>query len=369
MINARVSISDYEAAACEALDPKTWSYVAGGAGDEITLRANSDAFGPLSLMPRVLRTFPRGGAQTRIELLGEALRHPIIVGPVAYHCLAHPDGERATALAASAQEALMVLSTQSSVPMEDVRAQGPACRWFQLYMQPSREATLSLVRRAERAGFTALVVTVDAPVSGLRNREQRAGFALPAHIRADALDHLPPMAPVDLDEGSSVILDGIMASAPTWEDLAWLARQVQLPLIIKGILSPDDASLAIEAGASAIVVSNHGGRTLDTLPATIDVLPLIASRVEGRVPLILDGGIRRGTDVIKALALGAKAVMIGRPVIYGLAVDGARGVSHVLRILRDELEIAMGLLGLPDLSVIGPDVVFRGGLSTMPRGM
>ena len=357
MTQELVSLSDYEAAAADVFDQASWAYLTGGAGDELTLAANARAFHCVSIVPRVLRKFEAGAGGTRTTLLGEKLCHPIMVAPVAYQRLAHPDGERATALAAAAQDALMVLSTQSSVPMEEIRAQGPACRWFQLYLQPAREATRALVKRAEAAGFRALVVTVDAPVSGLRNSEQRAGFQMPESVRADALAGLAGAEPRARHEDESLILDHVMPQAPTWEDVAWLRRETALPLVIKGILSADDAELAIEAGAAAIAVSNHGGRTLDTLPATLDVLPEIARRVAGRVPLILDGGIRRGTDVFKAIALGASAVMVGRPIVHGLAVAGAYGVSHVLRILRDELEIAMALAGCQDIGAIGPSML------------
>ncbi len=359
MSTTLVSVSDYEAAAFGRLDSARWAYLAGGAGDEITLAENMEAFERIKLLPRVLQPFRSGSRGTRLSLLGEELRHPIIVAPMAYQRLFDKDGERATALAAAAQEALMVLSTQSSTPMENVRAAGPACRWFQLYMQPSRAATLMLLRRAEAAGFTALVVTVDAPVSGLRNREQRAGFMLPPEIGADALERLPKSEARAIDEDDSIILDHVMAEAPVWDDIKWLVSETTLPIIIKGILSPTDADGAIEAGAAALVVSNHGGRTLDTVPAAIEALPAISDRVGKRVPLILDGGIRRGTDIVKALALGASAVMVGRPVLFGLAANGAPGVSHVLRLLRDELEVAMALCGVSSLAEIGPDILFR----------
>lgn len=351
-----VSLGDYEAAAKERLDDNAWAYIAGGAGDETTLRWNREAFEHFAILPRVLRPTRRGVRGTRINLLGEDLRHPVIVAPVAYHRLAHPDGEIATAYAAAAQEALMTLSIQTSVPMEEVAAASPACRWFQLYFQPTQEATLAPVRRAEAAGYRALVVTVDAPVSGLRNREQRAGFRMPRELIEAAIT-VP--APRDLGDSDSLILDHFMTFAPSWDSISWLAQETRLPLILKGILSPDDAEMAIDAGAAAIVVSNHGGRTLDTLPATLEVLPQIVARVAGRVPVIVDGGIRRGTDVFKALCLGASAVMIGRPVVHGLAVNGARGVSHILRILRDELEIAMALAGVDDVAQLCPELLWR----------
>ncbi len=352
---APVCLADYERLAAGRLDANAWAYFSGGAADEITARWNREAFDRLAIMPRVLAGGP--GGTTGLTLLGHAYAHPIFVAPVAYQKLAHPEGELAAAAAAAAQDACMVLSTLASVTLEAAAETGATCRWFQLYLQPARAATLSLVRRAEAAGYTALVVTVDAPVNGVRNREHRAGFALPPGIAAENLTGAAPPPP--LAPGASAVFDRFMATAPTWEDVAWLRSETTLPIVIKGVLSAEDAVRAIEAGAAAIVVSNHGGRTLDTLPATIDVLPEVARAVAGRVPLLLDGGIRRGTDVLKALALGASAVLVGRPVVYGLAAGGAYGVAHVLRLLRDELEIAMALSGCRTLADIGSDLIWR----------
>lgn len=253
----------------------------------------------------------------------------------------------------------MILSTQASVTMEDAARAGATCRWFQLYMQPQREATLALVQRAEAAGYDVLVLTVDAPINGVRNREHRAGFQLPAGITAVNLEGLPTGGRRPVPAGGSAVFDSLMADAPTWDDVAWLISQTRLPVVLKGILSPADAANAVDIGAHGIVVSNHGGRTLDTAPAAIDALPDIAATVAARVPLLLDGGVRRGTDVLKALALGASAVLIGRPIIYGLAVDGPHGVARVLRILRDEFEIAMALTGCKTIADIGPHLVSR----------
>lgn len=353
-----VSLADYERLAEQRLDAMAWAYFAGGSADEITLSWNRDGFDRLAIVPRVLQG--GAGGHTRLSLLGQRYPHPIFVAPVAYQKLAHADGELATAMAAEAQDAGMVLSTQASVTLEAAAEAGATCRWFQLYVQQKREATLALVRRAEAAGYTALVLTVDAPINGVRNREHRAGFVLPPGIAAENLRHLPrdvaPLAP-----GASAVFDRFLAAAPTWEDVAWLGGETGLPIVLKGILTADDALKALEAGAAAIIVSNHGGRTLDTLPATIDVLPAVAAAVAGRVPLFLDGGIRRGTDVLKALALGASAVLVGRPIVYGLAVNGAFGVAHVLRLLRDEFEVAMALAGCRTLADIGPHLVMRAG--------
>ncbi len=350
-------LADYEMLAAERLAPGTWAYVSGGAADELTLQWNRSAFDNLMLLPRVLNGGPGGSA--RLSLLGRTYAHPIFVAPVAHQGLAHPDGERATAMAAAAQGAGMVLSTLASFSMEAAAAAGETCRWFQLYMQPEREDTLRLVRRAESAGYEALVVTVDAPVSGVRNRELRAGFRLPHELTPENLRGLARPHPAPAPGLDSMIFDHFMAIAPSWRDIAWLRESTKLPVVLKGIMSADDATRALESGAAAIAISNHGGRTLDTVPATIDVLPEIAERVGGRVPILVDGGIRRGTDVLKALASGATAVMIGRPIVYGLAVNGAMGVAHVLRLLRDEFEAAMALTGCRTLADIGPHLLRR----------
>lgn len=339
-----VCLADYERLAAGILDENAWAYLSGGAGDEITMRWNREAFDRIAIFPQVLSSFGRDG-HTRLELFGRTWDHPIFVAPVAYQRLFHSDGESATALAAAAQRAGMVLSLQSSTAMERLPAEADMCKWLQLYLQPDRDDTMSLVRRAEACGFEALVITVDAPINGIRNREQRAGFSLPPEIVAENLHGLSPRAKRTTADDDSFVFQHLMPSAPTWSDIAWLNERTRLPVLLKGILSADDATRAIEIGIDGIVVSNHGGRTLDTLPGTIDVLPAIANRVSRRVPILLDGGIRRGTDVLKAIALGASAVMVGRPLMYALAVNGAHGVSHALRILRDEFEVAMALSG------------------------
>ncbi|MFN0219433.1 MAG: alpha-hydroxy acid oxidase [Hyphomicrobium sp.] len=355
-----VSLADYERLAQERLSANAWAYLSGGAADEITVRWNRERFDRIALVPRVLK--PCGGGNTKVNLFGREYAHPIFIAPVAHQKLAHADGESATAMAADAQDACMVLSTLSSTLLEDVASVGRTCHWFQLYLQPLREATLLLVRRAEAAGFEVLVVTIDAPIGGVRNREQRAGFALPPKAEPVNLRGIPVKPVPALAEGASAVFDHFMAQAATWEDIAWLRSQTQLPIVLKGILATDDADAAIAAGANGIVVSNHGGRTLDTAIATIEALPEIAARVGGRIPILLDGGIRRGTDVLKAIALGASAVLVGRPIVYGLAVNGALGVSHVLRLLRDEFEIAMALTGCRAIAEIGPHLIRRQGL-------
>lgn len=346
-----VAVEDYEALARERVSPQVWAYIAGGAEDEWTIAENRAAFRRLMLRSRVLRDL-RGG-HTRLDLFGQTLASPILLAPVAYHRLVHPEGEVATALAASATQTAMVVSTQGSVSLEEIAGHSTAPLWFQLYIQHDREFTVDLVRRAEAAGYRALMVTVDAPVNGLRNREKRSGTTLPSDIEAVNLRGMRRAPPQVAEIGGNILLGGaLLASAPTWADLGWLKSQTSLPILIKGIMTPEDAREAIATGVDGIIVSNHGGRTLDMQPATITVLPEIAAAVAGRVPLLLDGGIRRGSDIFKALALGADAALIGRPYMYGLAAAGMTGVAHVLQILRAELEMTMALTGCNSLAEI-----------------
>jgi len=351
-----LTLADHERHARARLDANAWAYFSGGAGDEHTLHANRHAWDSIALLPRVLR--PLAGGHTRCTLLGRELAHPILLAPVAYQCLAHPDGEIATAWAAAALGAGMVLSMQSSTTLEAVaaamvgeRSAGPL--WLQLYLQHDRALVRELIARAEAAGYEALVLTVDAPTSGVRDRERRAGFALPPGIHAANVSAMAAPPPIRLDAGQSALFDGLLQHAPTWDDVAWLQAQTRLPVLLKGVLHPEDARLAAAQGIAGLIVSNHGGRTLDTALSTASALPRIADAVGGALPLLVDGGVRRGTDVFKALALGATAVLVGRPVVWGLAHAGAAGVAHVLRVLRDELEVAMALTGCATLGNIG----------------
>lgn len=348
-----VSLADHERHAQQHLNANAWAYFAGGAADEITLQANSQAWNRLPLAPRVLR--PLAGGHTRIELLGRTWAHPVLLAPIAFQRLAHPDGELASAYAAAALGAGLVLSTQASVALETIAqvvladpGRGPL--WFQLYLQHDRGFTRELVQRAEAAGYEALVLTVDAPTSGVRDRERRAGFHLPPGIRAVNLAGCPPAPTARLSSGESALFDGLLHHAPTWDDVAWLQSITRLPVLLKGILHPQDARQAAALGVAGVICSNHGGRTLDTSPATATVLPRIVQACTGQLPVLVDGGIRRGTDVLKALALGATAVLVGRPALWGLANAGAAGVAHVLRLLRDELEVAMALTGCRTLA-------------------
>jgi 4-hydroxymandelate oxidase len=352
------AVADYEPFARERLSEQAWAYLAGGAADELTLADNRAAFDRLRLRSRVLRDL--SGGNTRLRLFGQSFDHPIFLAPVAYQKLAHPDGELASVLAASAVRAGMLVSTQASVELEAIAAAAQTPLWFQLYIQPDRDFTAALVRRAEAAGYQALVLTVDAPVSGVRNREQRAGFALPAGVEAVNLRGMRPLqATADPAAGSLLLGGPLLAAAPTWADLAWLRGLTRLPILLKGIMSGADAEQALAAGMDGLIVSNHGGRSLDGLPATIEALPEVAAAVQKTVPLLLDGGIRRGSDVLKALALGAYAVLVGRPYVFGLAAAGAVGVAHVLQLLRAELEVAMALTGCRDLAAIDAETIWR----------
>ncbi|AVY93753.1 alpha-hydroxy-acid oxidizing enzyme [Microvirgula aerodenitrificans] len=350
------AVADYEPFARRCLDDNAWAYLAGGAADEHTLRWNRAAFDAIRLQGSVLADV--SGGHTRLTLFGHDYAHPVFLAPVAHQRLFHPDGELATAQAAEAMDAAMLVSTLASTRLEDIARVGRAPLWFQLYVQPDRGFTRTLVERAEAAGYRALVVTVDAPVWGLRNREQRAGFQLPpgvepVNLRGMSMPGTPQLAP-----GQSMVFDGLMAHAPTWRDIEALRGLTRLPLILKGICSARDAQQAARLGIDGVIVSNHGGRTLDTLPASIDALPVIADAVGPSLPLLLDGGIRRGSDIVKALALGARAVLIGRPYLHGLATAGALGAAHVIKLLREELEVTMALCGCARLQDIDRRILF-----------
>lgn len=347
-----VALDDYQALARERVEPARWEYLCGGAADELTLRENCAAFGRLRLVPRIFQDLTQ--ASTRLSLFGREYAHPIFIAPTAFHRLFHPGGELATVLGASAMETCMTVSTQAGTAIEEIVQAATVPPWFQLYIQPDREFTAELVKRVEAAGCAALVVTADAPLHGIRNREQRAAFRVPPGFEPVNLRGMEPVPPADRVFGSH-----LLAKAPTWRDLAWLRSLTSLPILLKGVLDFEDALLAAHHGVDGIIVSNHGGRTLDTVPASIEVLPAIANVLQGKLPILLDGGIRRGTDVLKALALGASGVMVGRPVLHGLAAAGATGVAHVLKILRTELEIAMALTGKATLDQIDHSLIWQ----------
>ncbi len=332
-----LNLHDYEAAARERLDRNAWEYFRGGAGDEVTLRENRAAFERLTLRPRVLVDV--AAVDTRTTVLGTELALPVLVAPVALQKLAHPDGEAATARAAAAAGTIMVLSTSATMrPAEVAHAAPGAPRWFQVYVFNDRGVTQALVDEACAADYSALVLTVDAPVLGRREGAVRVGFEIPdeVEVAGDIFGDLDPSV--------------------SWRDLEWLAGH-GLPVVLKGIVTAADARLAVEHGAAAVVVSNHGGRQLDGVPASIEALEEVVDAVEGRVEVLLDSGVRRGTDVLRALALGARAVLVGRPVVYALAVDGEAGVGHALELLRSEVELGLRLLGCASVSDIGREQV------------
>lgn len=343
-----VNLHDHEARARAVLDDAAWAYFSGGAADEITLRRNLQGWQDIALAPRVLQNLKEG--HTHCSLLGRNWPTPLLVAPMAHQRWAHPDGEAATALAAAAQGCGMVLSHQTSTDLHTVAHlthadTGCGPLWFQLYPQPDRGAQRALLQKVQAAGYDALVLTVDAPVQGMRDRERRHPQTMPP--RAHAV-HWQAQAPTDTTD----LCAGWATQAATWDDVAWLQSQTSLPLILKGITHPLDAQQATRLEVAGLIVSNHGGRTLDTLPASATLLPRVADAVQGDLPLLVDGGIRRGSDVFKALALGAQAVLVGRPALYGLAHAGAQGVAHVLRLLRDELEMSMALCGCRTLKDI-----------------
>ena len=335
-----LNVWDYERAAEERLDPGAFGYFAGGATDEWTLRENVAAFTRWVLRPRVLVDV--SAVTTATTVLGTEVSLPVLVGPTAFQRMAHPDGEAAMARGAAAAGTVMTLSTIATATIEEVAAAAPAgARWFQLYWSPDRGIVQNLVERAVAAGFGAIVLTVDLPVSGRRERDLRTRFEVPAEVPVPAfVEHAQAAANV-----SPTQIGQVVDSSVTWRDLEWLRSLSSLPLAVKGILTAEDAVLACEAGAHGIVVSNHGGRQLDGVGASLDALPEVVEAVAGRAEVLMDGGVRRGTDVVKALALGARAVLAGRAPLWGLAVDGPAGVQRVLELLQAEVELALALCG------------------------
>src|SRR5215203_5827555 len=357
-----INLFDLEAIAREKLPRDAYDYYASGAHDEVTLRENRAAYDRLSLAYRVLVDVSRREMATTV--LGQPVSMPLLVAPTAFHRLACPEGELATVRAAGAAGTVMILSTLSTTAVEEVVAAASGPVWFQLYVYRDRQATEGLVRRAEAAGCQALVLTVDAPFLGRRERDVRNRFRLPPGL---AVANMLPagygdVPPAIADSGLAAYFAYLLNPSLSWPDVAWLQSLTSLPVVVKGIVRPDDALRAAEAGAAGIVVSNHGGRQLDTAPATIDVLPEIADALAARghkIEILMDGGVRRGTDVLKALALGARAALLGRPILWGLAADGEAGAAWVLRLLRDELDLAMALAGAPTLADITRDLVRR----------
>lgn len=356
-----INLFEYEELAKKHLSQMALDYYSSGAWDELTLRDNRVAFERVKLKPRVLVDVSDRNLSTSI--LGQSLQSPFLVAPMAFQCLADGEGEIATARAAKKAGVGMILSTMSTKSIEEVAAVGDYSnnvpRWFQLYIHKDRSLTSALVKRAYAAGYNALCLTVDAPVLGQRERDRRNEFALPPGL---TLANLASMSDLDIpqekgESGLLVYFAQQLNSAVTWQDLEWLQSLSPLPLIIKGILRGDDALRAVECGAKAIIVSNHGGRQLDGAIASFDAIAEIVEAVDDRLPVLVDGGIRRGVDILKALALGASGVLIGRPILWGLAVGGEAGVSHILEILRNELSVAMALCGCATIQDIDLSLV------------
>jgi 4-hydroxymandelate oxidase len=341
-----LSLPEFEERARACLPHMAYEYLASGAADEITLRWNREAYDRIRLRPRVLRDVSR--VDTRVKLFGRELPFPILLAPTAYHRVLHPEGEIATARGAGAAGATWVVSSSTTTTIEEIAAAATAPLWFQLYLQTDRGVTRDLVQRVEQAGCQALCLTVDQPVLGARNRQTRARFRLPPGVTA----------PYRLDIGQGQNVMDPRRVVVTWKDVEWLRRATRVPLLLKGILDADDADQAVRIGADGVIVSNHGARILDTAPATIDALPRVAERLRGRAPVLVDGGVRRGTDVLKAIARGATAVLIGRPYCYGLSVAGAHGVQRTIEILRAELEMALQLTGRAALGELDASVLW-----------
>jgi len=349
-----ITVSDFEARAHEKMEPGAFDYYAGGAGDERTLEANRAAFDELWLRPRVLVDV--ANLDLSLTLFGDRLSMPVLIAPTAFHRLAHAEGECATARAAAAAGTAMVVSTVASRSIEEIAGVGPGTRWFQLYFYKDRKLTQAMVQRAEAAGYRALVLTADTPRLGQRERDIRRDFKLPDGVRMANFDGQHPlMAKVESSGAARTLMNyasEMLNPSLTWTDVEWLRGVTKMPVVVKGVLAGEDARLAIESGASGIVVSNHGGRQLDGAIAAVRALPEVVDAAAGQIPVLMDGGIRRGIDVLRALALGACAVLVGRPCLWGLAVDGEAGVTRVLEILRAELTAAMALSGKPTLASI-----------------
>ena len=352
-VNNPVNIFEYEEIARTRIEKGDYDFIAGGATDEITIRRTRAVFDSIMMRPSMLTDVSHRDLSTTV--LGQEIAFPIMLDPAGNHSAAHPDAEIASVKAAGAAGTLMVLSSHASRTLEDVAQAATGPLWFQQYFFKDRELTLEMAARAEEAGYTALCLTVDAKIKPKRERNLRnnyVGPVSPNYAQLGLETHSWKFG-ADAPAGPSDIRD----QAATWDDLDWLASNCGLPLVVKGVMVGEDGRHCAENGAKAVIVSNHGGRYLDTTFATIEVLPEVVQAVDGKIEVYLDGGIRRGSDVFKALALGARAVLIGRPIFWGLAVDGEAGAGAVLEMLRDELEATMGMCGRPDISSIDPSVI------------
>lgn len=360
-----LTLSDYETEFARAVPAATVAFVATGASEGAAVRENLVAFDRWQLLPRALVDVSRRSMST--SLLGHRLSMPVLVAPTAYHRLGHPEGEVATVQAAGSAGTLMVLSISSSYPVEDVLAAATGPVWFQAYVGKDRPATAEVIRRAEAAGCAGLVLTVDVAVTGGRTPTRRIDFSVPPEWIAANHRKMYGLPAARQAVGNPLAAHDLWDASLSWNDLEWLRSITGMPLILKGIMRPDDAARAVEAGIEAIIVSNHGGRQLDAAPAPFDVLPRVAETVAGQVPVLVDGGIRRGSDIVKALAAGADAVLVGRPVLWGLAAGGRTGVEAVLGLLADELDLAMALCGARDLADITADLLHRRSVPESPQ--
>jgi 4-hydroxymandelate oxidase len=347
-----VSLTEIEAVARARISKDLYDWISGGGGNQNTVKWNRKAYGRIKLRPRALVDVSR--IDTRISLLGHELPFPILLAPTGGHKLFHPEGKLATIRGAGAASAAAVVSSASTFPIDEIVRNASAPVWFQLFIKPDRAVTQELVERAQDAGCRALCVTADDPITGVRDWSRRAARSLPRVERPNG----PGGSSAKFEPGGDRYTP-VRPDKVTWEGVEWLRSIAKVPVLLKGILNPDDADRAVNAGASGLLVSNHGGRQLDTVPATIEALPSVVARVKGRLPVLVDGGIRRGTDVLKALASGASAVLIGRPYLYGLTVGGAAGVTRAVNILRVELENAMALAGCPSIATIDQSVLWE----------
>ncbi|XVF27109.1 hypothetical protein REPUB_Repub14bG0078300 [Reevesia pubescens] len=343
-----VNVNEFRELARQALPKMYYDFYSGGAEDQSTLKENEEAFSRIIIQPRILRDVSSVDLSTTV--LGYHISMPVMIAPTSMHKLANPAGEIATARAASTCNTIMVLSTSSTCTLEEVAACCSAVRFFQLYVYKRRDISAKLVQRAENNGYKAIVLTVDTPRIGRREADIKNKLIVPLPKNLEGL-----LSTIFVSDGGSsleALANGTTDASFCWEDIKWLKSITNLPILIKGVLTREDAIKALEVGVSGIIVSNHGGRQLDYSPATISVLEEVVHAVKGKVPVFLDGGVRRGTDIFKAIALGARAVLVGRPVIYGLAAKGEYGVRRVLEMLKDELELTMALSGCSSVQEI-----------------
>jgi len=342
-----INLFDFKKKAEGVMSKMAYEYVASGAADENTLKWNREALDKIKIQTHVLNDVSK--IDTKVSILGQELAYPILIAPSAFHKIMHPEGEIATARGAGLASTTYVVSSFTTTPIEEIAKVATQPLWFQLYLVHDKTFVKDLIQKVEAQGIKALCVTVDTPVTGARNRQQRVKFKLPPELNA------PYMVDTSISRGQ-----GQPVQVPvTWKDIEWLKSFAKIPILLKGILNPADAEQAVKAGVSGIIVSNHGARNLDTVPATIEVLPYITQKVNQRIPVLVDGGVRRGTDIVKAIALGANGVLIGRPICYGLACGGAEGVAKVLEILQKELQMAMALAGTASIARIDQSFIWK----------